>query len=76
MPGSGHIMASESYNIGFCHKWKNWKVNHNLENVQAYESPILIKIPEQNTEMSTYILLEFISVSVWVGAAIIIECVI
>lgn len=63
-------MASESYNIGFCQNWKNWRVNHNLENVQAYESPILIKIPEQNTEMSTYIFLELISVSVCVGAAI------
>lgn len=64
----GHITASESYNIGFSHNWKNWQVNPNLGNVQAYASPTLIKILEQNTDMSTYIFLEFISVSVCVGA--------
>jgi hypothetical protein len=46
-------------------------VNHNLENVQAYESPILIS--EHNTDMSKHIFLEFISVSVCVGATALID---
>lgn len=37
------------------------------------ESPMLIKISEQNTDMSTHIFLEFISVSVCVGATALID---